>query len=151
MEYLLWGLFFFFKFGPVENRNDPLMRWDHETPFSIFFYYPAFERKNEKCWRKLHPEPKGEKGGLWACPQSYEMCCPCQRDWIFKPRVLKSSDLSTSPSNQMSAATLLQEPSRFMPTAALSLSSPIAQDSYSVSCRDHVCQTGASVPLPTSN
>lgn len=47
-----------------------LMRRDHRKPFSTFFYYSAFERKNEKHRRKLYLEIQrrlGEGRGPTSC------------------------------------------------------------------------------------
>lgn len=35
-----------------ETGMTSLMGSDHEKPFSVFFYYSAFERENEKRQRK---------------------------------------------------------------------------------------------------
>lgn len=48
------GFFLFFPLFLVlwETAMTSLTGRDHEKPFSIFFYYSAFERENEKRQRK---------------------------------------------------------------------------------------------------
>ena len=97
-----WGVvfvfcsFFFFFLVLWEIGMTSLMSWHHEKPFSIFFYYSASERKNEKCQRKLHLEIQRWTGDDCG-PTSHFMRCALFTTmiWFLSPRELEALETMT--------------------------------------------------------